>query len=111
MVQTIDDHLTTNVQPDDHLVFAKNSVEIRFMASTKVISVRIPWELYEEILKESATAHLSVSEFLLLHLTLVYDQHENISDIIHDILACSQPCCGLREKFNQFFNDQVDDPE
>jgi hypothetical protein len=68
---------------------------------TKVISVRIPWDMYEEILQEAILHELKISEWIIVQIALVQRQQSNLDNIIQDVSNCGHNECPLRDKFNE----------
>jgi hypothetical protein len=70
------------------------------MAHTKIISARIPWDMYEEILQEAVLHELKISEWIIVQFALVKKQQKNLDNIIKDVVNCRHSDCPLAYKFS-----------
>lgn len=73
--------------------------------TTKVISVRIPLELYEEILKETRLRDVNVSEWVSLQFALVKDFDKKIETIKRIINDCPHPHCQTIRRIRYILRD------
>lgn len=76
--------------------------------NTKVISVRIPFEQYEEILIEIGVRNINMSEWIILQYALVKNYEKKIATIKNLIENCPYPhakrriCYILRDSPSSF---------
>ena len=69
---------------------------------TKILPVRVPWELYENILAEAVLHNLSISEWITLQITLVQNVNTHVNNIINDVASCRIIGCQKAQKFRNF---------
>ena len=86
------------------------------MAATKVISLRISWDLYREILLGCVDCGVTISEWIEMHLILVFELHNCLQEMVEDAASCNRPGCWvgnrykeLLEKFNRIDSGEGND--
>lgn len=72
---------------------------------TKVISVRIPWDLYEEILIEMQQRDVNISEWVVYQFALVKNFDKKIEAIKNVIENCDNPDCSIIRRIKNILRD------